>query len=249
MAVQHKDFWEKLQELEKDLASREVQKRRWCSYTEMNHLMNSVQLISIARTVINVSSICLATYAAGIATLLGSTLVAHLIVQTCLPRTSLDTRPPANLQADLTDLTTPLRDGQSRTIDNDDVLPIFNSTCDVTTQSCTVVETDVISSQWWLNSMMTWLPNYHDAVVNDDAAIASCANRLLASNANYSFSSTRTAIDEIAETETPRDYATEKDGHINWEELLDMISMLLIKDLRLEQIHYENRYRSTALRI
>ncbi|XP_011350799.1 protein CNPPD1 isoform X2 [Ooceraea biroi] len=252
VAVQDEDFWEKLQQLEKNLAYREVQKRGWCSYTEARYLMNSAQLIAIARTFINVSSICLATYAAGLATLLGSSLVAHLIVQSCLPRTSLDTTKSANLQANLapTDLASPSMDAQSQDIDND-VLPTFNSsTCGVIARdSCTAAGTDVTSSQWWLHSV-TWLPDYRDALGNDHAEITNCANRLLASDANYSFSSLQPRIGTTEETGTPQDYATQEyHRNVDWDEILEMISALLTEGLRTEQLYYENLHRPTELRI
>ncbi|XP_008217663.1 protein CNPPD1 [Nasonia vitripennis] len=77
--VHNQDFWERLQRLEKDIAYKEARKRGWFSYTELNTLLDSMHLAALLNTILSVSSICIATYAAGLITLLGSALVAtHL---------------------------------------------------------------------------------------------------------------------------------------------------------------------------
>jgi len=248
--VENEDFWKKLQQLEKNLAYRKIQKYGWCSYTEMCYLMNPAQLITIARTIINVSSVCLATYVTGLATLLGSTLITHLIVQSCLPQISFDTRQSMNLQANLTsiDLTNPLIAVQSQTPDNN-MLPIFNSsTGDVITHPCMATETETISSQQ-LNSMI-WLPNYYNALENDHIKITNCANcQLFMNNANYSFNSIRSTISETKTIQTLQDFTTEKYHHnMNWDELLLRMSKLLMENLRSKQLYYESLSR-LALRI
>jgi len=246
--VENKDFWEKLQQLEKNLAYRKIQKYGWCSYTEMCYLMNPTQLITIARTIINVSSVCLATYVTGLATLLGSTLITHLIVQSCLPQISLDTRQPMNLQANLTsiDLTNPLINAQSQKLDNN-IFPIFNSsTSDLIMHPCMATEAEMISSQQ-LNSMI-WLPNYYNALENDHTKITNCANyQLFVNNANCSFNSMRPTISETNEIQ--QDFATKKyHQNMNWDELLVMMSKSLMENLRTKQLYYESLSR-LALRI
>jgi hypothetical protein len=245
--VENEDFWEKLQQLEKNLAYRKIQKYGWCSYTEMCYLMNPAQLITIAHTIINVSSVCLATYVTGLATLLGSTLITHLIVQSCLPQISLNTKQPMNLQANLTsiDLTDPLINMQSQKSDN--ILPIFNSsTNDVITHPCMATETEMISSQQ-LNSMI-WLPNHYNALENDHIKITNCAShQLFVNNANCSFNSMRSTISETKAIQ--QDFATEKyHPNMNWDELLMMMSKLLMENLKSKQLYYES-FSRLALRI
>ncbi|XP_029160659.1 uncharacterized protein LOC114932552 [Nylanderia fulva] len=224
--VQRQDFWEKLQRLEKDVAYREVQKRGWCSYTELNCLLNSVQLIAIAQTLINVSSICLATYAAGLVTLVGSTLIAHFIVQSCLPGASLDPRQSVNLQTNLmsTDL---LINTQSQEI-NANNLPISDSLIlDENLDYSTEVDhdddkDDIVGWQWWLNSMMTWLPEY--CILENDIE---CTNstRLNITNAKFSFNSTQALkIRKIEKIDKMKDFAPEDyRRNVNWKEALGNI--------------------------
>lgn len=253
--MQHQDFWERLQQLEKNVAYREVHKRRWCTYTELSCLMNTVQLIRIAQTLISVSSICLATYAAGLATLLGSTLVAHFIVQSCLPGASLSSRQPTNLSVNLTtnltstDLTDSLINTRSQEI-NDDVLPISDS--ENVVDYSAIVETknddeDIASWKWWLNSTMIWLPEYCN--LNSDIEIVNSTNRLCVTNVDFSFNSTQAMntrkMEKIRKTEdfTPEDYRR----NVNWKEILDTTLNWLAQDWR--QSHYESVFRSPELKI
>lgn len=159
--VHNQDFWERLQKLEKDIAYKEARKRGWFSYTELCCLMNSMQLIAVAHAVVNISTICLATYTAGIVTLLGSALVASYF-----PGTVLSPRQPTN-SADIikTDLN-PVMDVTSPPIEalSEDILTTdFISTslsCNQSQQNCEKIgsnEITDVSWKWWLNSMMIWL--------------------------------------------------------------------------------------------
>ncbi|XP_043467536.1 protein CNPPD1 [Leptopilina heterotoma] len=77
--VHNKDFWERLHKLESDLAYKEGNRRGWFSYTELNCLINTVQLFPVIQAFLSVSTVCLAAYVAGIATILGSVMLAsHL---------------------------------------------------------------------------------------------------------------------------------------------------------------------------
>ncbi|XP_051156875.1 protein CNPPD1 [Leptopilina boulardi] len=77
--VHNKDFWDRLHKLESDLAYKEGNRRGWFSYTELHCLMNAVQLLPVIQALLSVSSVCLAAYVAGVATILGSVIVAsHL---------------------------------------------------------------------------------------------------------------------------------------------------------------------------
>ncbi|XP_012522697.1 protein CNPPD1 [Monomorium pharaonis] len=252
--VQHQDFWERLQQLEKNVAYREVHKRRWCTYTELSCLMNTVQLIRIAQTLISVSSICLATYAAGLATLLGSTLVANFIVQSCLPGTSFNSRQSTNLSVNLTtnltstDLTDSLINTRSQEID-DDGLPISDSKNDMGYSATVEIKNDddIASWKWWLNSTMTWLPEYCN--LESDVKVANSSNKLCVTNVDFSFNSTQAIntrkMEKIRKTEdfAPEDYRR----NVNWKEILDTTLNWLAQDWR--RLHYESVFRSPELKI
>lgn len=248
--VQHQDFWERLQLLEKNVAYREVHKRRWCTYTELSYLMNSIQLIRIAQTLISVSSICLATYAAGLATLLGSTLVAHFIVQSCLPA-SFSSRQPTNLSMNLptTDLTDSLINTRSQEI-NDVGLPISDS--ENVADYFATMETDnddedPASWKWWLNSTMTWLPEHCNLEGNVEAT--NSTNRFCVTNVDFSFNSTQAMnvrkMEKTGKTEdfVPEDYRR----NVNWKEILDTTLIWLEQNWR--RSHYESVFRSPELKI
>lgn len=79
MFVHNKDFWDRLNKLESDLAYKEGNRRGWFSYTELNCLINAIQLTPVIQAFLSVSSVCLAAYVAGVAIILGSVIVAsHL---------------------------------------------------------------------------------------------------------------------------------------------------------------------------
>ncbi|KMR04826.1 protein cnppd1-like protein [Lasius niger] len=222
--VQHQDFWEKLQRLEKDVAYREVQKRGWCSYTELNCLLNSVQLIAIAQTLINVSSICLATYAAGLATLVGSTLIAHFVVQSCLPGASLSPGQSANLRTNFMS-TNVLMNTQSQEINVND-LPISDSLIpdeNVDYSAETDNDDDIVGWQWWLNSMMTWLPEY--CILENDVEFTNSTRELSVTNAKFSFNSTQDMkIRKMEKIDKMEDFAPEDyRRNVNWKEALGNI--------------------------
>ncbi|KOC59606.1 Protein CNPPD1 [Habropoda laboriosa] len=162
--VHNQDFWERLQKLEKDVAYKEAQKRGWYSYTELSCLMNSMQLLAVAHAVVNISSICLATYTAGVVTLFGSALITSY-----LPGTIFSPRQTANctdiMQTDLN----PVIDVASSPIE---ILPENILTTDFISSSLNCNQsqensenikrneiTDV-SWKWWLNSMMIWVQEH-----------------------------------------------------------------------------------------
>lgn len=163
--VHHQDFWERLQKLEKDVAYKEAQKRGWFSYTELTCLMNSMQLIAVAQAVVNVSSICLATYTAGVVTLLGSALVAS-----CLPGTVLS--PTINstniMKTDFNSVTDIISSSsiEGNILSKDILTANFTSlNCNQSQQNCEYIETNDatdINWKWWLNSMMIQLSEYSD---------------------------------------------------------------------------------------
>lgn len=224
--MQNQDFWEKLQRLEKDVAYREVQKRGWCSYTELNCLLNSVQLIAIAQTLINVSSICLATYAAGLITLVGSTLIGHFIVQSCLPGTSLSPKQSANLQTNFmsTDLIDVSVNTQSQEIRNDNLSISSSLIQDENVDYFLKTDNDDITGwQWWLNSMMTWLPEY--CILENDVEFTNSTKKLYITNATFSFNSTQAMkIRKMEKIDKMKNFAPEDyRRNVNWKEALGNI--------------------------
>ncbi|XP_012263099.2 protein CNPPD1 [Athalia rosae] len=166
--VCNNDFWDRLQKLERDIAYKEGRKRGWFSYTDLSFLMDSIQLAAVIQAVVSVSSICLATYAAGVATLLGSALVASQ-----LPGTSLAPR-----QSPIS---------SNNTLNTNQVVPATESVSNEMASVNDVIATRILLAalscnqsydsdyeemdirngtnggavwEWWLSSLMTWLPEY-----------------------------------------------------------------------------------------
>ncbi|XP_043283256.1 protein CNPPD1 [Venturia canescens] len=181
--VKNRDFWERLRRLEKDIAYKEGRKRGWFSYTELTCLMENVQLAAIVHTFVSVSSICLVTYAAGLITLLGSVLVASQLPGTTLvPQQVIQ---PGNVR--ITNLTRPqygslnssrienLESSSDNTkISNDFDLLLSNDLC----LNCNILGSKKPSSieqytswEWWLDSVMTWLPE--QSKINDNVIVNS----------------------------------------------------------------------------
>ncbi|KAL7293114.1 hypothetical protein TKK_0013267 [Trichogramma kaykai] len=82
--VHSQEFWRRLQNLEKDVAFKEAHKRGWFSYTELNTLLNLADVLTMLQTLVNVCSFCIATYTAGLFTLLGAVTVAAQLPDTLL---------------------------------------------------------------------------------------------------------------------------------------------------------------------
>lgn len=224
--VQQQDFWEKLQQLEKDVANREVQKRGWCSYTELNCLLNSVQLIAFAQTLINVSSICLATYTVGLVTLVGSTLIAHFVVQSCLPGASLSPGQSANLQTNFmsTDLIDVSMNTRSQKINDNLSISgslIRDENVDYSAETDDD-DNDIASWQWWLNSMMTWLPEY--CILENDIEFTNSTRRLHITNDKFFNSTQAIKIRKMEKIDKMKDFAPEDyRRNVNWKEALGNI--------------------------
>lgn len=168
--VHNHDFWERLLKLEKDVAYKEARKRGWFSYAELSCLMNSMQLLEVAQAVVNISSICLATYTAGVVTLLGSALVASYFPGTVLgPRQTTNStdiiKTDLNL-VDLMDATASSIQVLPEDILMTDHLISLSLNCNKSEQNCPSIGTNDVNDanwEWWLNSMMTWLPEYSDS--------------------------------------------------------------------------------------
>lgn len=52
--MSEEDFWTRLQSIEKTLAMREGKRRGWFSYSEISQLMESIEMMSVAQTLIMV---------------------------------------------------------------------------------------------------------------------------------------------------------------------------------------------------
>ncbi|XP_066586896.1 protein CNPPD1 [Prorops nasuta] len=164
--IHDKDFWNKLQDLEKSVAYKEARRRGWFSYTELNCLMNTAQLIALIQTVINASSICLVTYVAGVAT-----LVISAIIGSHIPGSALSVKTYANKDSKTEIIPMHNMQNMVNVIDQDIInenLTNFEEAClkcKGSIMEYAAIEknnTDNVSWKWWLNSMMTWLPQYSD---------------------------------------------------------------------------------------
>ncbi|XP_006617553.1 protein CNPPD1 [Apis dorsata] len=165
--VHNQDFWERLQKLERDIAYKEAQKRGWFSYTELSCLMNSMQLIAVAHAVVNVSSICLATYTAGVVTLLGSALVASYLPGTVLnnPRQAINSTDimKADFNSEM-DITAPIEILSENVLTTDFISTSLLLNCNQSQQNCEHIKIHKITNvNWrWLSSIMIWLPQHSD---------------------------------------------------------------------------------------
>lgn len=157
--VQNQDFWKRLQQLEKDIAYKEARKRGWFSYTELSCLMDSVQLVTLAYEIINISSICLVAYAIGIATMLGSTIItSHLPGIQLGSRILRNTENITNININMT---------VEKELLNQDIDMAYISTMNfIHSTKCnkTCENNEVNSKPWrcWVYSMATWFPEHTD---------------------------------------------------------------------------------------
>nr|BAN20473.1 conserved hypothetical protein [Riptortus pedestris] len=74
--IKDSEFWKKLRSVETKVALHEGKKRGWYSYTDLEALLDQINAYLLARALITVSAVCLASYAAGMLTVIGSTMVA-----------------------------------------------------------------------------------------------------------------------------------------------------------------------------
>ncbi|KAK0174463.1 hypothetical protein PV327_010230 [Microctonus hyperodae] len=158
--VCNKDFWNRFHELEKDIAYKEAKKRDWFSYSELNCLMDIERLKDVIQMLINISSICLATYTAGVFVLLSSAIIASHIPGTSLaPKQSnqLFNINHTQVESDFTNETSHLGTTEYLNVDNCLKCHIIDDgTCDV---SKTSIEIPFVDFNWWLSSAITWLSN------------------------------------------------------------------------------------------
>ncbi|XP_014476283.1 PREDICTED: protein CNPPD1 [Dinoponera quadriceps] len=180
VSVRQETFWERLRQLEKEVAYREVQKRNWCSYTELNCLMSYSQLITVARSVMLVCCISLTAYVICFLIMFGSTFVLQAITLCCI--WFVRTWQIVNLNE--TNITlcsnippSPLIDARSCVFNDEHVMPACSLFGDYKNEDRIGVEiqnadeyvighadntsnNSDVNWQWWLNSTMTWLAEY-----------------------------------------------------------------------------------------
>lgn len=91
--IKDSEFWKKLRSVETRVALSEGKKRGWFSYTELEALLDQINAYILAQTLFTVSAVCLASYAAGLLTVIGSTMVATQLVYSPRYQTSWDRIP------------------------------------------------------------------------------------------------------------------------------------------------------------
>lgn len=77
--VSERAFWTRLSKMERDIALKEGRRRGWFSYTELENLMNTVDLTALTQAVVTVSAVCLTSYTASVLTLIGSAFIVSQI--------------------------------------------------------------------------------------------------------------------------------------------------------------------------
>ncbi|XP_008548773.1 protein CNPPD1 [Microplitis demolitor] len=151
--VNDEDFWNRLKKLEELVAYKEAKKRGWFSYTEITCLMDTIRLTALINTIFSISTICVATYAAGLVTLVGSALIASHVPGTSLaPRQSTESI-PAESQFIL-----PEAESTEETELTDDFLEC-NATCYNCVKSPTVSPATADNTGWLL-TMMDWFSKH-----------------------------------------------------------------------------------------
>lgn len=162
------DFWERLKQLENHIAYNEAKKRGWYSYYELSCLINTIKLQAIIKTLVSISSICLATYTAGIVTLLGSALVASHI-----PGTSLSSSSASLKQSTISPTINSTNNNQLNQDDIDDSSIIDLSNL-LTINENNLTKKMIINSNvkcelnCWIDTLTYWLPKYLNLNDNDN---------------------------------------------------------------------------------
>nr|XP_034188653.1 protein CNPPD1 [Osmia lignaria] len=226
--VHNQDFWERLQKLEKDIAYKEAQKRGWFSYTELSCLMNSMQLITVAHAMINISSICLATYTAGIVTLLGSALVASYFPGTMLSPKQI-TNSTDIIKTDLNPVIDVTEIAIETLPENVFTADFMSNTlnCNQTKRNSENIESDEIENigwKWWLNPAMIWLQDTQDWNQNTD-----CTEQTIKLNVtNTLMTSTKFLLDVTTLIRNSDEFLM----NINWKQILGIDLKIVLRDWR-----------------
>ncbi|XP_012273193.1 protein CNPPD1 [Orussus abietinus] len=222
--VCQQEFWDRLRRLERDVAYKEASKRGWFSYGELCCLVDSVRLLDVVLTVVNMSSICLATYAAGVVTLLGSALVTSQI-----PGSLFTPKQSVQLTDALETKLIPILETElpkTYAIPSDD-LPIdflfasldYNDTC----PNCIIETQNATGWEWWLNSVMTWLPVFSALESKSDSSIEDKLNRI-----NMLVTNARSISESVVYVQDPVTMTVE----LNWKQTPDLDFKFPLRDWR-----------------
>lgn len=189
--------------------------------------MNSMQLITVAHAVINVSSICLATYIAGIVTLLGSALVASYFPGTVLsPRQTTSSLDVTKIDLNsIMDVPPTAIENLSENVLTTDFMPILLS-CNQTQHGCENIEKKEIVDEhwkWWLNSIMIWLPEYSGLESKET---------LYSINDEIEYTDTLITTKFVLDTTTLIQDADEFIMDMNWKQILGIDLNLHLHDWR-----------------
>lgn len=136
----------------------------------MSCLINTIKLQAIIKTLVSISSICLATYTAGIVTLLGSALVASHI-----PGTSLSSSTSSLKQSTISP-TINSTNNNSNQFNQDDIEDIAISDLSnlLTVNENNITKKMTINSNvkcelnCWIDKLTDWLPEYLNPNLNDN---------------------------------------------------------------------------------
>lgn len=262
--VQQENFWERLQRLEKDVAYQQVQKRGWCTYTELSCLMDASQLIMMARVVIRITYICMVSYVACLVTLYGSILIGQSVGTMCFFGVSLSpnlTRQQACLHSANTTSNAenfiplePLTNAhqcaqQSMIIDSELPVAVDSLICSNENVAnrwfakTTVDEedNDSINWQWWLNSTMSWLPKYCGLKSNVTGKVVEFTSSLF----DVKLNSTQAGKVERRENPVLKNYCY---YYAVWNKILSSaLSQLAQYWSRLRKLHHRIAKRPTAI--
>lgn len=148
-------FWKKLKSLETILAERQGTKRGWFTYTELQNLLDFIDLYVLIQKLARVMAILAVTYTVGVLTMVGSMVVANRVTSNCLQNT---VRLSQNENISQPILITE-KNIASRNIDAVDVLKtgILLASIKVCNNSENSEEIECGSWDWWNNPLMQWL--------------------------------------------------------------------------------------------
>lgn len=150
-------FYKKLKSLETILAERQGKKRGWFTYTELQNLLEYLDVYILIQKLAYLMAILAVSYTAGVLTILGSMIVTKHVTNNCFLQNS------AQLPAESGNITQILNTetiAANRTIDAADVLKtgILLASIKVCNNS---EKTDDIECggdwDWWNNPVMQWL--------------------------------------------------------------------------------------------
>jgi hypothetical protein len=122
--VSEQAFWKRLCQMERDIALKEGKRRGWFSYTDLENLLDTVDLAALAQAVLTVSAVCLTSYTASVLTIIGSAFIVSQIPGTPISTSILSSTsnlPSLPLPQEMP-VINPVDHPQSRTLPSVDVL-------------------------------------------------------------------------------------------------------------------------------